>query len=499
MITSAAIVAVAVVAVHAPVLRNGFVGLDDPERIAENGALEVGSPGEALRMAFSPAANRAYPQPLTWLSFAADRALFGTAPAGYHAEGVLLHALNAVLLLLLLHRSTRRPWAAALAALLFGVHPLTVEAVAWATERNTLLAGAFALASLHAYATYAATGRRRWYLAAAAAFAASLLAKPWLFPLPLVMLALDAWPLGRSSRPAGDGALRQGCGRLALEKLPLLAISVAAGAAAIWIASFRSPDAPEPPPLALRLANAPVALVRYVWKLVFPRDLAVLYPFPDDVPLWAALLAALALVAATLAAVALRRRAPALLAGWLWFVLLTAPTLGLVQAGVWPAMADRFAYLPVMGLLFGAVFALPLPLRWPRPARLAAAAAGGAAVAALALATRAQIPRWRDTITLLTHTSEVAPNHGEYDLNLGLALLEAGRLEEAERALLRAVVHLPGSAGPHYNLGHVYAALGRRSDALREFTRAVCLETGGRHERCRGEPGAGAAAGADGR
>lgn len=484
-----AVVAILVAVVHAPVLWNDFVNLDDPDRIVENRALDVGSVGEALRTAFSPETNEAYPQPLTWLSFAADRAVFGTVAVGYHAENLLLHVVNAVLLLLLLHRCTGRPWAAGLAALLFGVHPLAVEPVAWATERNTLLAAAFGLASLHAYVAWAAARQKRWYLATIVAFTASLLSKPWLFPLPLVMLALDVWPLGRAGRTTADEthAQPESWKRLGLEKLPFLAISFAVGIAALWLTSVRPPDAPQVPPLALRVANAPVALVRYLGKLAVPRELAVLYPFPEHVPPAAALGAALAGVALTVVLVRLRRRAPSLLTGWAWFVLLAAPTMGVIHFGLWPAIADRFAYVPMMGIAFGLVFAVPAS-GWPAPARLAAGAGAFAIVAALVLVTRAQIPHWRDTISLLSHSSEVAPNDGEYDLNLGLALLEAGRLHEAERALLRAIAHLPGSAGPHYNLGHVYAAMGRTSDAAREFTRAVCIESGGRHERCRGLP-----------
>lgn len=398
---AAALLAVAVATAFAPALGNGFAGLDDDVRLVENGHLRAGDAAGTVRWAFSAEAGRLYVQPLTWVLFAAEVAAFGPDPAAFHAASVALHALAAALLLLLLWRLSGALGRSAAAAALFALHPLAVEPVAWAVEQNTLLAAVLALLAAHAHVWHArAPSPGRW-LAVAALFLASLLAKPWLLGLPLVLLVLDVtwlgrWPAegapGRPEVPEEGAAVppaswsasprrrswptSAAARRLLLEKLPLLALGAGwALLARLQLAGGAGQLAPEPErSLGLRLAHAPVALVRQLGAMAAPVDLAVHYPYPSSVPAWQAL-GALALVAGFSAlAVAWRRRAPSLLAGWACVLVLLAPTLGLVQAGRWPAVADRFAYLALAAALAGLAFAVPAAWVTGRARRRGAAA-----------------------------------------------------------------------------------------------------------------------------
>ncbi|HET9552135.1 MAG TPA: hypothetical protein VFP50_04145, partial [Anaeromyxobacteraceae bacterium] len=394
---AAALLAALAAAAFAPAVGNGFTGLDDDVRLVENAHLRGGD-AEPLRWAFSAEAGRLYVQPLTWLAFAGEAAAFGLDPGAFHAVSVALHALAAALLLLLLWRLTGALGRSAAAATIFALHPLAVEPVAWAAEQNTLLAAVSGLAAAHAHAWHArAPSAGRWLLVAAA-FAASLLAKPWLLGLPLVLLVLDVTWLGRLP-PAGSPGRAAAARRLLLEKLPLLALGVA-WALHARLAMQGDPAlqlAPEPErPLALRLAHAPVALARTLGKLVAPVDLSVHDPFPASVPAWQ-VLGALALIAGiTALALAWQRRAPALLAGWGCVILLLAPTLGLVQAGRWPAIADRFAYLAIAAAAAGLAFAVPAELLAGRAQRWIAGAGVAVLASLLLLVTRAQLEPWRD-------------------------------------------------------------------------------------------------------
>ena len=477
VIAAAAFVAVTAAAALAPVLDNGFIGVDDDHRIFENPVLARPLAGESVAWAFSAEAGRIYVQPVTWLAFQADAAAFGIDPRAFHAASLAAHLFAAVLLLLLLLRLGGALGPSLAAATLWAAHPLAVEPVAWAVERNALLATVLALLALHAYVAYARRPGAGRYVLVVGLFALSLLAKPWLFGLPVAMLALDAWPLRRWP-PRGAADRARIAGRLILEKVPLLAVGAAwavfamhameSGAAALaWTVA--------PRPLALRLAHAPVAIVRYLGKLVAPVALAIDHPFPDRVPAWQAAAALAVVLALTFVAVRLRHRAPALLTGWLWFLALIAPTLGVVQAGKWPAIAERFAYLPMAGLVAGALFAAAPLLAGRRASTRVAAGAVVLAAAAAVVASRAQARLWRDTVTVLSHSDAVAPGSGMVEYNLGSELGRRGRLGEAEDLLRRAVRHADTSEA-HNQLANVLLLSGRGQEAADHYERAVAID-----------------------
>jgi tetratricopeptide (TPR) repeat protein len=425
-----------VAAAFAPAAQNGFVLLDDQTYIVANPHLRGGFTAEALRWAFgeSYASNWS---PLTWLSHLLDVRLFGLDPRPHHLESVLLHAANAVLLFLALRGLTGRLWASALAAALFGAHPLRVESVAWAAARKDLLAGLCWMLALGAWVRYARRPSAARYGAVLAALALGLMAKPTLVTLPFVLLLLDWWPLGRL-RPRRDGSSRSA--RLVAEKIPLFLLA-AASAALTWRAqaSWGAMDYLGDLSLAERCANALVSYVAYLGTAVWPAGLAVYYPHPGHA-LGAARPVAAALLLLALSALALAgaRRRPWLAAGWLWYLGTLVPMIGLVQVGA-QARADRYTYLPLIGVALAAAWSLAdVAGRRPR-LRTAAAVLALAALCALAAASRAQTALWRDDRTLFGHAAAVTRGNWLAEMNLGAAFGAQGEhaaaLEHFEAAL----------------------------------------------------------------
>jgi tetratricopeptide (TPR) repeat protein len=473
--------AVLAAAAFAPVLTNGFVAFDDASYVTANGWVRQGLTREGVLWALR-GDGRAYWHPLTWLSLMLDVELFGVRPGSVHAVNLALHVLGASLLFLFLDRTTARRRPAAAVALLFVVHPLQVEAVAWAVERKTVLASALGMGALLAWARYAERPSWGRYLAPLALFSASLLAKPLLVTLPFLLLVLDAWPLGRTplAAPAlADAAPRRApWARLAAEKLPMLAIG-----AAVAIAVRRSfPGITEVLPLGLRAANAVTSVWAYLGKIAWPAALAVYYPNPAHVPAWevAAAIAGLALVSGALLG-ARGRLTPGPLAGWCWFLGTLVPVLGLVRNGLWPAMADRFAYFPLAGALVAAVWAAAALVQGSRRARLAAAAALALALVALAVRTRAQAAVWRSTASLFGNAVEVTPPSRFVWANYGAALQAEGRAAEARAWWERMVRVLPEAPDGHLNLGVALHEAGDLAGAEAAYRAALARDPRNAH------------------
>lgn len=462
-------------------LENGFIALDDGVYIAENSLVLSGLSASGVRSAFSMRGEDhpgSYFHPLTWLSLMLDAELFGPGPRGFHLTNLVLHALTAALLLVLLERATQGLWPSAFVALLFALHPTQVEAVAWAAERKTVLSGLLGVVALGLYGLYAQRPSLVRYLGAAAFFLASLLAKPMLVAFPALALLLDYWPLGRlrfgPTSPLGCPKIK--LLRAAAEKVPLLALGI--GVTALSIFSFEGQPTPgRLPPLSLRLAQAPLGYLEALTKIAAPLELGVLYPYPTEVNLLASSGAAALLLAITAGALFLRTRAPALGVGWLWFVISLGPAIGLVQPASWPRWADRFAYLPLLGLGVAAAACLSeLAARWRWVGKLAWAVAPLLLVLASLLTVR-QVERWRDTVTLFQHTLQIEPSkpsHLQYDL--GVELARTGRYAEAEEVLLLARRAAPRRSMIHNALGNVYALTGRPEQALVSYEEAVQLD-----------------------
>ncbi len=459
---------------------NGFVNYDDNDYVTANRQVLKGLSAEGVAWAFTTtrAANW---HPLTWLSLQLDATLFGPDAWGFHLTNVVLHALNAVLLYLALRRLTGAAWRAAAVAAFFAVHPLHVESVAWVAERKDVLSGLFWMLTLLAYARYAERPARGRYALVVAAFALGLLAKPMLVTLPCVLLLLDYWPLKRfdlfpgEKPPAPPGGLR----RALWEKAPLFALTAAACAVTVYaqrkggaVSSLQSL------PLGPRLVNSVGAYAGYLGKAVWPTRLAAFYPHPrDGADVAAALRAALLLLVFTALALRLRRRRY-LAVGWLWFLGTLVPVIGLVQVGS-QALADRYTYLPYIGLFVALVWGVAdLSARWPRRQVVLPAATLVLLGLCVALTVR-QVRLWHNSTWLWEQAIQATRDNWVAHVNLGSAYLDSPRDDRhrlASEQFQRALQLYPEHAKAHNNLGLIALEQGRYDDALERLTCAAELD-----------------------
>jgi len=463
--------------VYWPVLHHDFVILDDQAYITDNPHVQSGLTAAGLAWAFQ-IGYAAYWHPLTWISHMLDCQLYGLHPAGHHLTSLLFHIANTLLLFAWLNQLTGAVWRSAFVAAFFAWHPLHVESVAWACERKDVLSAFFWMLALIAYTRYAqrvtsdewrmtrtGTSPSLAYALALFFFACGLMSKPMVVTLPFVMLLLDFWPLNRSSAFRVQGSESKDPGQLRptawliLEKLPFFVLA-AAGCVVTYFAQ-RSGGAvwSEGLPLRLRLANALVSYLRYISKTFWPVDLAVVYPYPHHWPV--ALVAAAALLLLLWTGCFLWRagRNPALLFGWLWFLGTLVPVIGIVQVGP-QSMADRFTYLPGIGLFLLVVWGLS---GWAalHPARQAAVvAAGTLALAGCLAGTAIQLSYWQNSIVLLRHAGLVTRDNYIADNVLGRALDDAGKRDESLPLYEEAVRLEPHYAQAQFNLG--IARLNRR-------------------------------------
>jgi Tfp pilus assembly protein PilF len=447
---------------YSGVVRLGFVhDFDDGGYVSGNPHVLGGITLEGVRWAFSSMQMGNW-HPLTWLSHMLDVQFFGAGPLAPHIVNLVLHIVNTLLLLVLLAKMTGDSWRSAIVAALFAVHPLHVESVAWVSERKDVLCALFFLLTIAAYLRFLESRSPGRYLLLLAAFGAALMSKPMAVTLPFVLLLLDRWPLARFS--AGAGAFR-----IVLEKVPLFALSILSGGVTYLAqegghAVSAIPDLP----MADRVANAAVSYVRYLRKTVWPIDLSAFYPLPSNGhPAWLTWAAAISLVA--LSAVVLREvnRRPWLFTGWFWFLGTLVPVIGLVQVGA-QSMADRYSYIPHMGLFIAAVWGVGELARTERWRRLLAAAVG-LAVAACAFSTWRQVPYWRDEVALFRHATEVTERNAFSYYNLGAAFAKQGKAGEAVGCYEEALSLAPGFLKARYNLATALAESGKRREAVIQY------------------------------
>ncbi|MEO8503144.1 MAG: tetratricopeptide repeat protein [Acidobacteriota bacterium] len=470
----ALILVLATVAVFLPSLDNGFVGYDDGLYVTQNAEVQRGLTGDGIAWALTAKVAGNW-HPLTLWSHLLDCTLFGLNPRGHHLTNLLLHAANTVLLFLLFFRLTATLWRSAALAALWALHPLRVESVAWVAERKDVLAGLFFLLALLGYERWSRDRSRTAYLLVIGAMALGLMAKPMLVTLPGVLLLLDFWPLGRTRSGAGWWiALKP----LLIEKLPLFALS----AASSWI-TLRYQEAALVSGMNLslwgRLANLVLAPAQYIRVTLWPSGLAVLYPLPDDLPIGKTLLAVLVLATVSVLAFHWRRTAPFLGVGWLWFLGMLVPVVGVVQVGA-QAWADRYTYLPGIGLLVMLVWSatalvekLPRRLRVPLAAGLTTVLLAGCAVA-----TRRQIAYWHDDTALWRRAVAVTGENYVAELNLALELVHDGDRASALEHFERAQRIAPESMEVQAGFGAALGEWGRPAEAVPHFRAAIRLRPG---------------------
>jgi protein O-mannosyl-transferase len=474
------LLAVATLALYSPAFGHPFIfNYDDDNYVTSNAHVQAGLTWTMVRWALT-STDAANWHPVTWLSHALDCQLYGLNPTGHHVTSVVFHVFNVVLLFLLLVYATRAPGRSLLVAALFAVHPFNVESVAWIAERKNVLSTFFFLLTVGAYGWYALKPSVKRYVAVAFLFVLGLASKPMVVTLPCVLLLLDFWPLRRiqglqTPSPESSLAVPQArFSRLVLEKIPLLALSAAACAVTIF-AQHSGGSMRLVLPLSVRLENAVYAYALYVWKAFCPVWLAVFYPHPGaTLAMWKLGLAVLFVFSTSVFVWWQRMGKPYLLIGWLWFLGTLVPVIGLVQVGE-QAIADRYAYIPLIGVfvmvVWGAAdFADRRNIRFGSRARTAAVVLG-----ILSLFTSDQLRYWRSSVDLWAHTVDVTLDNFMGEQNLGAALLAADRYPEALPHFQKAVKLRPGDPGGHLNLAGDLALLGRPRDAIPEYETAIPL------------------------
>ena len=486
--------------VFSQTIRYDFVNYDDNEYVYASPAITSGLTPQGIIYAFGGGHARNW-HPLTTLSHMLDCQLWGVHAGGHHFTNIVLHTIAVVLLFLVLKQMTGAIWQSAFVAALFAIHPLRVESVAWISERKDLLSAVFFMLTLGAYARYARSPSIGRYLTMSILFALGLMSKPMLVTVPLVLLLVDYWPLKRFA-----GGLSSK--RLILEKVPLFTLSAAAGVATLLL-QRSSVAAVEKLPLVWRIGNGLVSYAIYVKQMIWPMGLAVFYPHPgDQLPVWKIGLAILLLSMVSAGAIALRRKRPYLVTGWFWYLIMLLPVIGLIQVGS-QAHADRYTYLPQIGLYLLVAWAITDALVSQLQRRILAAAA---CVAIVALAWRAHVQAsyWRNGEALWRHalavTSgnfmahdglgdylanrgrldeaidqfqkalDIAPSYPEIKTNLILALTKKGRTDEAITHLQALLKEHPNDAQTHYSLGNALRKKGDLRGAVAAYEKALSIQ-----------------------
>ncbi len=466
-----------------------FVNFDDGWLVYDNPMVKSGLNLKSILWAFkfNQFDNSDYWHPLDFLSHMLDCQLYGLAPGGHHLTNVLLHATAAILLFLVLREMTGALWRSAFVAAVFAIHPLRVESVAWVAERKDVLHGVFFMLTIGAYVRYV---RRPWSFAryglVVFLFALGLMSKPTLMPLPFLLLLLDYWPLKRfvpmtaagdasGTKPAGWRSYRPVLVRLIVEKLPLFMLSAASCVlAAIWDrVSF---DVIKVLPRSLQISNALVSYVAYMRQMFYPVKLALVYPFPDGgLPLGEVIGAVILLVLITAVLFALRQKHPCYLVGWLWYLGMLAPMIGFIQAAS-VARADRYTYLPQIGLYLSLTWAAAdLCAGW-RHRRAVLGGCGAVILVALMFCARTQVSYWQNSESLWTHTLACTSDNLIAYNNLGDALADKGRVDEAIRQFQEALRLDPGDAKTYNNLGAAFDKKGQIDEAIRQYQKARQLD-----------------------
>jgi Flp pilus assembly protein TadD len=515
------ILALSTAVAYWPVLHFGFINYDDPPYVTANPHVLAGLTWKSIVWAFTSAHSATW-HPLTGLSHMLDIQLFGLNPQEEHAVNLIFHISNTILLFLFLERITKRIWPSAVVAALFALHPLHVESVAWISERKDVLSTFFGLLCLRAYTGYVSRAGggvkeksetrnpksetnskpevetakhaeytekriladvfrtrspRFFYVLALVFFALGLMSKPMLVTLPFVMLLLDFWPLRRvelatgnlqSASPSVQHSVTPPL-RLVIEKLPFFALTLILSLITFYVQRKSGAMMPsQGAPFGSRLANALVSYVRYLGKTIWPAKLALPYPLEPSWPIYDVAGAFLILLAISVVVLLAARTRPYLAVGWFWFVGMLVPVIGLVQVGM-QSMADRYTYLPSVGLFIMVVWTLAESSLNMAKLKFALGMASVLVIGAYAFAARAQVNYWRDSITLFTHAIELYPNADEARGNLALALSNADRLEEAVAHFNIVLQSQPDDAEMNFDIAVALNGLGKTKEAIQHY------------------------------
>ncbi|MDY7034645.1 MAG: tetratricopeptide repeat protein [Thermodesulfobacteriota bacterium] len=462
---------------------NEFINLDDNQYIYENMNIRPGLSWKGAIWAFR-FNDTSYWHPLTWLSHMLDYQLYGLNPKGHHLNNLLIHIANTILLFLILNRMTGALWRSAIVAAMFGLHPINVESVAWATNRKNVLSTLFWMLTIWNYSSYIQKPGIIRYLMVFLSLALGLMAKPIVVTLPFALLLLDYWPLYRYKNMYFNNNIKNqksmvpgyqwSTFRLVFEKIPLFALS----ASSIYLSLLSSQRLDivipiERIPICLRIENALVSLVFYIKMMIWPRDLAVFYPYPLSIPFWHSAGAGLLLAVLTIIIIRRLNKFPYLSIGWLWYIGTLLPVIGLAEQGLWPAVADRFAYIPLIGLFIIIVWGFYDMGQKCRFQKVLFPVLTGSILSCLLISTWMQVQYWKNSITLLKHAVDVTANNHLAHYNLGAALHQKGMVERAIWHYTEALKIMPDNAQFHVNLGAALFQQKKLDQAINHFSEAL--------------------------
>ena len=472
-------------AVYSQVQNHEFINYDDPDYVTKNLQVKKGLTGESVVWAFT-SFNHANWFPITWLSHMLDYQLYGSNPKGHHLTSLLFHIANVLLLFLVLLRMTGALWKSGMVAALFAIHPFNVESVAWVSERKNVLSTFFWLLTMWAYLRYAGKTSLKGYSLVVLFFVLGLMSKPMLVTLPFVLLMMDYWPLRRLKLGNNNETTEQTDSQTSLpclikEKIPLFLLTAVSCTMTLIVQKLGGAlQGMEVFSQSARLTNAMVSYVVYLKKTVWPEGLAVLYPHPGNaLAVWKGVLCAMALVGITAVAIKFIRKAPYFAFGWFWYLGTLAPVIGVVQVGA-QAMADRYAYVSLIGIFIIVAWGVPeLLAKWRHRDKVLVILAG-ICVSALMVITWNQVSHWKNSITIFKHAISVTDKkYPDFDLvynNLGAALFAEQKTKEAISQYKEAIKLQPDYADAHYNLGIALLAEQKTKEAISHYKTAVKLK-----------------------
>jgi protein O-mannosyl-transferase len=483
-----AAISATVLAVFGQVWNFGFVSYDDPDYVTQNLHVLNGISYRGIVWAFTSSHSSNW-HPLTWISHMLDCQFFGLNPGPHHLTNLLLHLVNTLLLFGILKKMTDAFWRSALVALLFAVHPLHVQSVAWIAERKDVLSTLFWMAAIWTYVGYVKQRSIRQYLLSLLAFTCGLLSKPMVVTLPFVLLLLDFWPLQRFDviRSAKNGKVKRSskaeridrrpvARQLLIEKLPFFLLA-AAGSAVTYLSQkgWGAVVSTAEVPIGARIGNALLSYLRYIGKMFWPADLSVFYPINVDLDPWLIAGAGIVLIGITILVVRSTRERPYMALGWFWYLGVLVPVIGFVQVGA-QSMADRYAYIPLIGLFIMVAWSLP-ELTKANSAKLRTVISGIAVLLiSMSICSWRQVRCWKDSVSLFEHALRVDENNYMAHGSLGFALADSGRVDEAIPHYEKALRINPNYATGHVNLGLALAGKGETREAIANYREAVRLK-----------------------
>ena len=471
-------ISILIIIAYYQIVNHDFLNLDDPLQLTSNPHVLSGFSWVNTLWSFSP---KSPCSPITWFVYTSVFDLFGLNPRIFHGISLFLHVMNSVLLFVILKRMTNEFWKSAIVTVLFAVHPINVESVAWVAELNNVLSCFFFMLVILAYNSYAKRCKWKRYMLALVVFELGMLTKPILMSMPFILLLLDLWPLQRINIKIkkGEGIWLEGVPirRLILEKIPFLFLSILSVVSTLFkVKAHTSLTSLAYVPISLRIENALVSYIKYLVKVFWPVNLMVLHSYPISIPWWFISVSCSILIILTVFALRNVTRQPYYLVGWLWFIGGLVPFLGLIQGGLWPDMADRYAYINYIGVFIALTWGISNLIKKRFNSYIILTVAVALIITTFTALTWKQVGYWKNSITLYEHILKIDPKNEAAHGNLGTALLDQGDTKGAIYHFLEALKINPNSSKTYFNLGVAYSRQNEKEKALACFSHALVID-----------------------